>query len=86
MSNNISRIGRNTPGQANVQVLLREAQEKAAEFGATKAIVMLLSDEGEFYDRVYMQAGMGVSEAVALIEITKHGILQDFYDCEEPMS
>lgn len=83
MSKTISRIGDNLPGQANVQVLLREAQTYADELKATRAVIILLNEDNEEYNRVWLQAGMKYSEMIALLEITKQDALLDICSNDE---
>ncbi len=83
MSSKIAVIGGNKPGTANVQVILREAQTCADEIGATKCIVLLLNESDDCYDRMWLNAGLTLSESVALLEITKYGILGTMHNQED---
>ncbi len=84
---NVSRLGRigpNLPGTANVHSVLSDAAKGIDKINAKKALVILLNDDSpDVYDSMWLNAGMTLSEAVALLEITKAQILRMMSESEE---
>lgn len=66
----ITRIGQNVPSQDNVLSCLEEAKQAVSKRGIKKAVVLLLEDE-EGYNHSFLNAGMKMSEILALLRVSE---------------
>lgn len=85
--NNVTYIGKYTQDASKISVIdmLRDSIEDVKSGNrreCRKAIVIFLDDtENGQYDAGFNQAGMKVSEMIALIEYIKHDLLDSMVHC-----
>jgi hypothetical protein len=57
------------PSNSKVLDMLESAKSRVIEDGVSKALVLLLDDQGMVYDTTVLQAGMTIPEVLALLSV-----------------
>jgi hypothetical protein len=68
---------RNIPGPDTVKAALTNALERVDQEGFNKAFIVLLDDSTGAYLVGWSNAGMHISECVALLEVAKQRIIKE---------